>query len=103
MTSAGCTTRTRRFGARSASAARLIHAAMCAWSRIGATRGKPLKRNPVTRMLRRRRTAVSADSPHDAQHVPRGKNGRAPDVFRPGAWIPMREYPQDEAVDFAIV
>ncbi|SAL85482.1 glucose dehydrogenase [Caballeronia arvi] len=54
-------------------------------------------------MLRRVRTAVSAELPHDAQHVPRGKNGRAPDVFHPGAWIPMREYPQDEAVDFAIV
>ncbi|XUW93634.1 GMC family oxidoreductase (plasmid) [Burkholderia sp. M6-3] len=46
---------------------------------------------------------MSADTPHDAQHVPRGKHGRAPDVFHPGAWIPMREYPQDEAVDFAIV
>ena len=46
---------------------------------------------------------MSADDPHDAQLVPRGKNGRAPDVFRPAAWIPMREYPQDEAVDFAIV
>uniref|UniRef100_E1T921 Glucose-methanol-choline oxidoreductase n=1 Tax=Burkholderia sp. (strain CCGE1003) TaxID=640512 RepID=E1T921_BURSG len=46
---------------------------------------------------------MSADAPHDAQLVPRGRNGRAPDVFRPGAWIPMREYPQDEAVDFAIV
>ncbi|WP_028231986.1 GMC family oxidoreductase [Paraburkholderia mimosarum] len=46
---------------------------------------------------------MSADAPNDAQHVPRGKNGRAPDVFHPGAWIPMREYPHDEAVDFAIV
>ena len=39
----------------------------------------------------------------DAQHVPRGKNGRAPDVFRVGEWPPMREYLEDEAVDFAIV
>jgi choline dehydrogenase-like flavoprotein len=39
----------------------------------------------------------------DAQHEPRGKNGRAPDVFRIGGWIPMREYPQHDAVDFAIV
>ncbi|MGI4816178.1 MAG: GMC family oxidoreductase N-terminal domain-containing protein, partial [Janthinobacterium lividum] len=39
----------------------------------------------------------------DAQHHPRGKDGRAPDVFRAGGWIPMREYPQDELVDFAIV
>ena len=34
---------------------------------------------------------------------PRAANGRAPDVFRPGAWVSMREYPQDEAVDFAVV
>ncbi len=46
---------------------------------------------------------MPADSSQDAQHMPRGKNGRAPDVFHPGAWVPMREYPQDEAVDFAIV
>ena len=39
----------------------------------------------------------------DAQHHPRGKNGRAPNVFRVGAWTPMREYPQTEEVDFAIV
>ena len=34
---------------------------------------------------------------------PRAANGRAPDVFRPGGWVSMREYPDDEAVDFAIV
>ncbi len=39
----------------------------------------------------------------DAQHAPRGKSGRAPDVFRVGGWVPMREYREDEAVDFAIV
>lgn len=39
----------------------------------------------------------------DAQKEPRGKHGRAPDVMRVGGWMPMREYPQDEAVDFAIV
>jgi len=39
----------------------------------------------------------------DAQHHPRGKNGRAPNVFRVGAWTAMREYPQTEEVDFAIV
>lgn len=39
----------------------------------------------------------------DAQHEPRGKHGRAPDVFRVGGWVPMREYPRNEAVDFAIV
>ena len=35
--------------------------------------------------------------------TPRGKNGRAPDVLRPGKWVPMREYREDEEVDFAIV
>ncbi|PTB22494.1 choline dehydrogenase [Trinickia symbiotica] len=39
----------------------------------------------------------------DAMHTPRGKNGRAPDVFTIGGWVPMREYPCDETVDFAIV
>ncbi|MBB4512305.1 GMC family oxidoreductase [Paraburkholderia fungorum] len=39
----------------------------------------------------------------DALHHPRGKDGRAPDVFRAGAWVPMRTYRNDEEVDFAIV
>jgi choline dehydrogenase-like flavoprotein len=34
---------------------------------------------------------------------PRGKDGRAPDVLRPGAWVPMKQYRDDEEVDFAIV
>jgi choline dehydrogenase-like flavoprotein len=39
----------------------------------------------------------------DPQKEPRGKNGRAPDVLRVGGWMPMREYPPNETVDFAIV
>ncbi|HET6606867.1 MAG TPA: GMC family oxidoreductase, partial [Rhodopila sp.] len=35
--------------------------------------------------------------------TPRGKNGLAPDVFHEGAWIPMRQYREDEPVDFLIV
>lgn len=35
--------------------------------------------------------------------VIRAANGRAPDVFRSGGWIPMREYALNEPVDFAIV
>jgi choline dehydrogenase-like flavoprotein len=35
--------------------------------------------------------------------APRAVGGRAPDVFRKGAWIPMRTYPDDEAVDFAVI
>ncbi len=34
---------------------------------------------------------------------PRGKNGRAPDVMRRGGWVPMKEYPENEEVDFAII
>jgi choline dehydrogenase-like flavoprotein len=33
----------------------------------------------------------------------RALDGRAPDVFRPGAWVPMRQYSEDNAVDFVIV
>ncbi|WP_347558640.1 GMC family oxidoreductase [Robbsia sp. KACC 23696] len=39
----------------------------------------------------------------DALEIPRGKNGQAPDVFSQKGWIPMREYPENEEVDFAIV
>ena len=39
----------------------------------------------------------------DALHVPRGRNGRAPDPLSIGGWMPMREYPENEPVDFAIV
>lgn len=33
----------------------------------------------------------------------RATGGRAPDVFREGGWIPMREYGLDEEVDFLII
>jgi choline dehydrogenase-like flavoprotein len=39
----------------------------------------------------------------DPANTPRASGGRAPDVFRPGGWLPMREYSRDEPVDFAIV
>ena len=35
--------------------------------------------------------------------VPRARHGRAPDVFRPGGWVPMQQYREDEEVDFAII
>ena len=38
--------------------------------------------------------------PHEA---PRALGGRAPDVLRVGAWVPMREYSEEEAVDFVVV
>jgi hypothetical protein len=39
----------------------------------------------------------------DALNHPRARYGRAPDVFRAGGWVPMREYRNNEAVDFVIV
>ncbi len=39
----------------------------------------------------------------DPLRVPRARGGRAPDVFRVGAWTPMREYRDEDEVDFAIV
>lgn len=37
------------------------------------------------------------------EHQPRTGQGRAPDVFERGGWMRMREYRDDESVDFAIV
>ena len=34
---------------------------------------------------------------------PRATGGRAPDVFRTGEWVPMREFGDAEEVDFAII
>ncbi|HTT04597.1 MAG TPA: GMC family oxidoreductase [Steroidobacteraceae bacterium] len=39
----------------------------------------------------------------DPRESPRAARGRAPDVFRPGGWVPMREFRDDELVDFAVV
>jgi choline dehydrogenase-like flavoprotein len=39
----------------------------------------------------------------DPLHAPRARDGRAPDVFRVGAWMPMRQFRDDDEVDFAIV
>ncbi len=39
----------------------------------------------------------------DPLHTPRAVAGRAPDPLRRGGWMAMREYPDDEEVDFAIV
>lgn len=39
----------------------------------------------------------------DALQAPRAIGGRAPDVFRPGGWVPMRSHRDDDIVDFAIV
>jgi len=47
---------------------------------------------------------VSSDRPvADPFARPRAAQGRAPDVFERGGWTSMREYRDDEAVDFVIV
>jgi len=43
--------------------------------------------------------AVSAD-PFAA---PRAAKGRAPDVFKRGGWTPMRQFSEDDVVDFVVV
>jgi choline dehydrogenase-like flavoprotein len=39
----------------------------------------------------------------DPRAAPRGRDGRAPDISRPGGWLPMRQFRDSEPVDFAIV
>ena len=39
----------------------------------------------------------------EARAAPRAINGRAPDVFRRGEWVPMREHAEEEEVDFVVV
>lgn len=46
---------------------------------------------------------MSIEALYEAERSPRGKHGRAPDVLKRGGWLPMREYRQNEPVDFAIV
>ena len=48
-------------------------------------------------------SAASVHALHEALHTPRGAHGRAPDPLRVGGWMPMREYRDDEQVDFVIV
>src|SRR6476646_3633374 len=61
--------------------------------------GRPRKRRPERTSAPAGRTRVL----DDARQAPRATRGRAPDVFRVGGWVPMREYGHDEPVDFAIV
>src|SRR4051812_7281751 len=93
------TTPTRPHGMRSASAARPVPAAMSAWASTSAIPGRPRKQNRATSRRQSGRTTML----HDAQHHPRGKDGRAPDPMRIGGWMPMRQYSETEPVDFAIV
>jgi choline dehydrogenase-like flavoprotein len=42
-------------------------------------------------------------SSDDPQTISRARNGRAPDVFEPGGWVPMRCHGESDEVDFVIV
>ena len=35
--------------------------------------------------------------------APRAANGRAPDVFKVGGWVPMKQFGDDEVVDFVVI
>jgi choline dehydrogenase-like flavoprotein len=59
-------------------------------------------KDAVTNRLPGRARAPAPGSADEAGR-PRASGGRAPDVFRPAAWVPMREYSLDEPVDFVIV
>ncbi|GAB0114561.1 GMC family oxidoreductase [Acidisoma sp. C75] len=39
----------------------------------------------------------------EALTEPRATGGRAPDVFKPGGWVPMRHYGENETVDFIVI
>ena len=54
---------------------------------------------PTKSPARARQTAMSDDPLTEL----RATNGRAPDVFQPGGWIPMRQHSDDDLVDFAII
>src|SRR3954451_4720053 len=98
-TSSTPTTRTPAPGTRSDGAARRARAAMSAPATTSATRGRPPRSGTATSRPRAGRTAMS----DDARAAPRAKGGRAPDVFRRGGWVPMREYPEGDEVDFLII
>ena len=72
---------------------------MSAWRPIAAIPGKRRKQSQAKPNQRGWQTAMFDNAPT----APRAKSGRAPDVFKPGGWVPMREYRQNEAVDFAII
>ena len=48
-------------------------------------------------------STISGHHPTIPLQTSRATNGRAPDVFRPGAWMPMRQHADRDNVDFAIV
>src|ERR1700753_2802266 len=99
MTSCWRASPIRRLGAQSAGEARRVHAAMSAWTSTNVIRGRRSNAAMAITAQHRERTGMS----DDPMQTPRAVGGRAPDVFRPGGWIPMRTYDDDDEIDFAIV
>jgi len=52
------------------------------------------------RWFRQANATVMSDKQSDG---PRATGGRAPDVFTPGGWVPMRSHEDSEEVDFVII
>ena len=46
---------------------------------------------------------MSSSPSSDPFAAPRAAHGRAPDVFSVGGWVPMRQFDDDEPVDFVVV
>ncbi len=46
---------------------------------------------------------MSSNPSTDPLAVPRATGGRAPDVFKVGGWVPMRQFDEDEPVDFVVI
>ncbi|MBV9825431.1 MAG: GMC family oxidoreductase [Alphaproteobacteria bacterium] len=72
---------------------------MCGWALTVAIHGRRQRPRPVANSKR----AGKMPELDDPQRTPRGKDGRAPDPFRVGGWVPMRAHRDDDEVDFAIV
>ena len=87
-------------GTKSASAARPARAAMCG---INFDRRDPVGSRRSAARHGGRGAAGERPCRMIREHTPRAIDGRAPDVFSAGGLVPMRQYADDEAVDFAIV
>lgn len=73
------------------------------WEAAEAKPGREREALSANLRVGRGRYREERPSPEDPRIHARARNGRAPDVFRPSAWIPMREYRDGDEVDFAIV
>lgn len=74
-----------------------------AWEAAEAKPGREQDALRDNRRVRSGKWRATTRADDDPMRSPRAMHGRAPAVFRPGAWMPMREYAEGEEVEFAIV